>query len=91
MPDHLHGIVWVVDPFSGAAPSSSRGPAARSLGAFVAQFKSRVTKAAVAAGLWQPGARLWQRGYHERIIASVEGLRRARRYIRLNPERAADS
>jgi hypothetical protein len=38
-------------------------------------------------GLWLAGERLWQRGYHDRIVRSESGLRAARGYIAANPRR----
>jgi len=78
MPNHLHGIVWIVEAdnavgATGRSPlqkrplSPPRGPAPRSLGAFVAGFKSIVTKR-INALRGTPGARVWQRNYYEHII-----------------------
>jgi putative transposase len=60
------------------------GPASRSLGALMAQFKSRVTKR-----IWAyPGAArvpIWQRNYHEHIVRNEVELNQIRRYIQDNP------
>ncbi len=63
-----------------------RGPAPRSLGAFVAGFKSAATRA-INAHRHTPGARVWQRNYHDRIIRNDAMLRAIRQYIRNNPKR----
>jgi REP element-mobilizing transposase RayT len=60
------------------------GPAAGSLGALMAQFKSRLTKR-----IWAiPGeARnpIWQRNYYERIVRGESDLTLIRTYIQANP------
>jgi REP element-mobilizing transposase RayT len=87
MPDHLHGILWVMDPCAAVRPKALSGPPAGSISAAVGQFKSRVTKAAVAAGIWPAFERLWQRGFHDRILRTPNAVIRVRRYIELNPIR----
>jgi REP-associated tyrosine transposase len=87
MPDHLHAILWITDAAARQQPRAASGPPARSVGAALGQLKSRVTKAAVRQGLWPPAERLWQRGYHDRIVRSESGLRAARGYIAANPIR----
>jgi len=62
----------------------SNGPAPRSLGAIIGQFKARVTKR-----LWtQPGLTgipVWQRNYYEHIIRDEDEYSRLHRYIGSNP------
>ncbi len=95
MPNHMHGIVWIVgQDFVGATGRSPRreketspipsGPAPKSLGAFIAGFKSSATK---RINLMQqtPGSPVWQRNYHERIIRNDDQLARVRQYIVENP------
>jgi REP element-mobilizing transposase RayT len=67
MPNHFHAVV-VVNRASEVAPR---------LGGFVAQFKSRVSKAA--------GEGIWQRGYHDHWVRGDEDLYRIRTYIANNP------
>ncbi len=72
------------------SPLHPRGPQPSSLGAIMAQFKSRVTKR-----LWKTpalhGAPIWQRNYHDHIIRSDDEMARIWRYIESNPARwAAD-
>jgi len=63
---------------------------ARSLGSFVAGFKSAAT-ARINRHRAMPGAPVWQRNYHDRIIRTSRHLHAARRYVRQNPARwAAD-
>jgi len=103
MPNHIHGIVWIVDDDSrfvvganhpvangrtkllhtvGAdgRPPLRRKP--RSLGSFVAGFKSSVTKR-IRDELNETG--IWQRNYHDRIIRNDKELSAIREYIESNP------
>jgi putative transposase len=61
-----------------------RGPKPTSLGAFIAQFKSRVTKR-----LWKmPSLKdtpVWQRNYYEHIIRNEHDLQNKTDYINANP------
>ena len=100
MPNHIHGIVWIVETDDGGAHGHGatghvgahgrsprpRGPAPRSLGSFVAGFKSAVTKR-INAHRGTPGARVWQRNYYEHIIRTQRALNAIRRYILYNPWR----
>ena len=65
----------------GIAPT---GPAPGSIGAIMAQFKSRVTKR-INQFRNNPGCPVWQRNYYERIIRNDDELSRAREYIVNNP------
>jgi REP element-mobilizing transposase RayT len=62
------------------------GPKPASLGAVVAQFKSRVTKR-----LWKiPSMKdvpIWQRNYYEHIIRNGKALQNISNYINSNPSR----
>lgn len=62
----------------------ARGPGARSLGAFVAGFKSAVTRR-VNLLRGTPGSPVWHRSYYERIIWDQDYLEKVRRYIINNP------
>ena len=116
MPNHIHGIVWIVKtdepagygenarPTVGAhgraptvvratgrsplqiPPARPRGPAARSLGSFVAGLKSAVTKR-INEIRGTPGAPVWQRNYYEHVIRNDDALNRIRAYIETNPLR----
>ena len=61
-----------------------RGPHPASLGAVIAQFKSRVTKR-----LWKipslKDTQIWQRNYYEHIIRNDKDLRNKTDYIEANP------
>jgi len=68
----------------GAAPLPT--VEAGSLGAVVRAFKSALTLR-VNRLRETPGARVWQRGYYDRIIRDEAELARVRQYIRDNPAR----
>ncbi|MCJ7531213.1 MAG: hypothetical protein MUO64_09305 [Anaerolineales bacterium] len=97
MPNHMHGIVFIRDMEKhddvlgahdvgapGRAPLQQRQP--RSLGAFIAGYKSVVTKRVnqIRGMQYIP---LWQRNYYEHIIRNEIELKRMRRYILENPMR----
>jgi REP element-mobilizing transposase RayT len=92
MPNHIHGIVIIGDHTMnvgahGRAPLLRRSP--RSLGSFIAGFKSAVTKR-INETRGTPGLPVWQRSYYERVIRDEEELNRSRQYIADNPGRWAD-
>jgi putative transposase len=92
MPNHIHGIVWIVNDGSNANAEANavvvgadgrplrRKP--RSLSSFVAGFKASVTKR-IRDELNETG--IWQRNYHDRIIRNERELDATRRYILANP------
>ena len=89
MPNHVHGIIWIVDKPVGAqhaAPlqAGHTNVAPGSLSAIVRSFKSAVTKR-INEIRNTPGAPVWQRNYYEHIVRSEDELRRIREYIHLNP------
>ncbi len=96
MPNHLHGIIEIIDHINGRtgnrpiAPTIPKtglidhGPPAGSLGAIMAGFKSAVT---VRINKYRktPGARVWQRNYWEHVVRNEYELNNIREYIRNNP------
>ena len=99
MPNHVHGIIWIVDDDTvvGAqrrcAPTTTQRAVGGitptnvipgSLGAIVRSFKSAVTKR-INALRGVPGAPVWQRNYYEHIIRDEEELGHIHEYIRTNP------
>ncbi len=70
MPNHVHGVIEIVDPGS--------------LGAIIRSFKSTVTKR-VNEKYNSPGMLLWQRNYYEHIIRSQQDWERIHDYILANP------
>jgi REP element-mobilizing transposase RayT len=121
MPNHVHGIIVIVDDLRGRGdasvgscsiedgtahgksspvvnrpsadasplPEPPRGPPPGSLGAIVGNFKS-VTTRRINRIRKTPGARVWQRNYHDRVIRGERGLVAVRRYIQENPLRWAE-
>ena len=91
MPNHFHGIVYIAstDSIRGddrlVAPV---GPKPKSLGAFMAGFKSAVTKR-INEMRRTPGATVWQRNYYEHIIRNEADYNRIAEYINHNPQRWA--
>ena len=92
MPNHVHGIIWIVETGVGAtrqvAPTTDRprGPVSGSLGAIIGQYKSAVTRR-INIQRNTPGGRVWQRNYYEHIIRTQRALHAIRRYIADNPRR----
>ena len=94
MPNHIHGIIWIVDDkHVGAqrrcAPTVEITPTnvvPGSLGAIIRAFKSIVTKR-INTLRGTPGASVWQRNYYEHIIRTERALNMIRRYIVENPLR----
>jgi putative transposase len=96
MPNHFHGIIFIVGagsprPDSKAAEEFAvRGggtpPLRPRLGQIVGYFKyqaaRRINEARKTAG-----DKLWQRGYYEHVIRDDEALNRVREYIAANPRR----
>ncbi len=56
----------------------------RSLGSFIAGFKSAVTKR-INLARGTPGEPVWQRNYYEHIVRDEDDLLRIRQYIQDNP------
>jgi putative transposase len=97
MPNHLHGVVWLIIPdnpvaANGVRPDCIRHPKERlvapvsgSLGAFVAGFKAAVTRRVNQQRLAAATTPVWQRNYYEHIVRRAESLNAIRSYIRENP------
>ena len=87
MPNHLHGIVWLVPTETApevVADKPKPSQSARSLSSFVAGFKSVVTRRArYELGLQT----IWQRGYYDHIIRTSDAFNDLWEYIDANPER----
>jgi len=86
MPNHLHGIVHIMDsaPALDAEPLPTAHAQARSLSVVIRTFKAGVTR--IANQQWQdPPAKVWQRSFYDRIIRNEESLDAVRSYIDNNP------
>jgi REP element-mobilizing transposase RayT len=93
MPNHVHGIVVVVNDVGAglALPnqntlSDKQGAAssAPTLGDVIRTFKS-LSAIGVNRRLGRSGQPLWQRNYYEHIIRNEDELNRIRQYIHDNP------
>jgi len=99
MPNHIHGIVIIGEtvgahgraPLHRAAPHRAPLPhrAPRSIGSFVAGFKSAVTRR-INEMRGTPRLPVWQPNYYEHVIRDEEELNRIRQYIIENPARWED-
>jgi putative transposase len=94
MPNHMHGILIIVEKANGAAVGARRRcvPAMTSLrphvdpgsiGAIVRAYKSAVTYRINKIN-HTPGAKIWQRNYYEHVIRDEYDSARIREYIRNN-------
>jgi len=98
MPNHLHGIVIIDNPVEthGRASLQKNEPASlqeqskklmrpkKSIGSFVACFKSATTKG-INLMRNTHGTPLWQRNYYDHVIRSEQSLQAIREYIINNP------
>ena len=93
MPNHLHGFVTLRPDESRQDPGANmaQGDAAlrrppRSLGSMIAAFK-QVTTVRINEVRGTPGASIWQRGYHDRVVRDGDEFDRIAEYIVTNPDR----
>jgi REP-associated tyrosine transposase len=93
MPNHGHVILDFTDFPIQADLTKSVGvfenAIAGSLGVVVGQYKTAVTSR-INNLRHSPGAKVWQRGYYERIIRNERELQATRQYIINNPARWAE-
>ena len=88
MPNHVHGILFIMDDHVGATHASPLlrrrpcGPHPGSLGAVVGSYKSAVTRWCHQNGYLHFR---WQRNYYEHIVRSENELGRIREYVVDNP------
>lgn len=85
LPNHLHFIAFLVPAeermSQSLVPPEKSGP---TLGNFLAQFKSIVTKR-MQTELKMTTDQVWQRGYYDHVIRDNEDLNRIRQYLIENP------
>jgi putative transposase len=92
MPNHIHGIIWIVEsPSVGAtrrvAPTNEpRTLVSGSLGAILGQFKS-ITAKRINVLRGMRGVTVWQRNYYEHIVRNEDELKNFWNYIDINPLR----
>ncbi|MBW8010187.1 MAG: transposase [Chloroflexi bacterium] len=90
MPNHVHGIVWILEdnePHVGArhaSPLPRSGPKPGSLGTIIGSFKSAATKQ-INQFRNTTGSPFWQRNYYEHILRDDRDLFKHRKYIQENP------
>jgi len=88
MPNHIHGIIWIIDGKAThrVAPTNHpHGLKPGSLGSIIGQYKSITTKRINQIQNTQ-GKRVWQRNYYDRVIRNDKELDAIRQYIQTNPE-----
>ena len=85
MPNHFHGLIGISNEASDDQ-AAGKGMRPNSLGAIMAQFKSKVTKQCRSQGICRQRD-IWQRGYHDHIVRNERALNRIRQYILFNPQR----
>jgi REP-associated tyrosine transposase len=88
MPNHMHGIVWLqspeIDKSSIEKPVSHLRRNPKTLGSFIAGFKSSVTRIAnQELGI----TKIWQRNYYEHVIRDDADWERIVLYIKDNPRK----
>ena len=83
MPNHLHGIIVIIDGCRGGSRTAPTGKR-KSLGRLIGAFKTVSTKQ-INQIRKTPGMKLWQRNYYEHIIRNENELKRIREYIANNP------
>jgi len=89
MPNHVHGIVWIVEDGRGTAcraPTTERfaHPVSGSIPTIIRSFKSAVAKR-INQLRNTPGAPVWQSNYYERVVRDEKELDAIRLYIVDNP------
>ena len=79
MPNHFHAVLWILEP----DPTLDRPSLSDTMG----RFKSRTTRAhlRLASTRGERAPRLWQCGYHDRVLRDERELEAATDYIAANP------
>ena len=88
MPNHIHGLIVIVAGFSVDMPRPDK-TISGTLGSLVGTYKAAVTRR-INNQRQTTGAKVWQRGYYDRIIRNERELNAVRHYIALNPQRWAE-
>jgi REP element-mobilizing transposase RayT len=103
MPEHFHGIIWIIGESKGEAFGNKSPEVIESLSPNASPQRPRgtqpnslnaiiqnfksVSTRKINAALKTPGDKIWQRDYYERIIRNERELNAIRQYIRDNPSR----
>jgi REP element-mobilizing transposase RayT len=83
MPNHVHGLLQVLDEPGPVLSSRTSGLLPGSLSAVIRSLKAASTKIAHAQRI--TSGPLWQRNYYDRIVIDSRDLDRIREYIANNP------
>jgi len=91
MPNHLHGIIWIVPSGDTACCVSTENqnevfekfgkPVKNSIPTIIRSYKSAVTRLIHQKN---PGLKIWQSNYYEHVIRNNDDLDKTREYIRFN-------
>ena len=84
MPNHIHGIFFILESHRTGLSKGKTTLPANSIGSIVAQFKSVVTKRSRKLAN-PPSLPIWKRNYYDHIVRNEQDLDRIRRYIIANP------
>ncbi len=86
MPNHIHGIVVIVESNVGATGRSPlpKGPTPKSVGAMLAGYKSAATRR-INDLRGTPYTPVWQRNFYEHVIRNEDDLAEIKEYIVNNP------
>ena len=83
MPNHVHGIVRLVDSVVKQPAADGTQTAPGSLSTIVRSFKASVTRELRLRGLVE--GTVWQQSYWDRVIRNEDELNRIRQYVAFNP------
>lgn len=87
MPNHVHGIINIIDDSVGSRHASTLPRTVRpTLGNIIGSFKSAATQR-INQLRRERGTSIWQYRFYDHIIRNERSLERIREYIRTNPER----
>ena len=91
MPNHLHGIIMIMDNCRGTlqrAPTVEQfgKPVSNSIPTIIRLFKASTTKQ-INQVRHTSGTSIWQRNYYEHVIRNEEDLKQIREYIVNNPRK----
>ena len=84
MPNHVHGIIFIIDKRRGGETQSLYKP---TLGQIIAYFKYQASKEMNQIETRDTITRFWQRKYYEHIIRNEKELQQKTNYILDNPAR----
>jgi len=86
MPNHLHGILWIIESSQNANKNRKFGNiVSTSISSVIRSYKAIITKKINKICDSQGVASVWQGRYHEKIISDEQTLQNTRNYIINNP------